>query len=118
MNLKTLLLAMTGITTLIIAHAPNSRADEYIPRGLGHGDNHVHWYDQGCCHERDCEPVEPGAIQQTKDGYYIKYLTSRGFIAEGLIPYGSSSIRSSRDAREHACAIAQRVICIYVVLGS
>lgn len=98
--------------------ATKADADEFMPRGLGHGDNPVHWYDNGCCNLKDCEPVEAGAIRQTDQGYYVRYLTSRGFIAEGLIPYGSSAIRPSRDAREHACAITQRVICIYIPFSS
>lgn len=67
---------------------------------------------------QDCEPVEAGAIRQTAEGYYIKYMTSRGFVAEGFLPHGSSGIRPSRDSREHACAIAQRVICIYIPFSS
>lgn len=65
----------------------------------------------------DCEPVEPGAITQTEFGYYVKYRTSRGFVAEGLIPFNSNAVRPSRDEREHACATTQRVLCIYVHFG-
>lgn len=114
MNL--ILKVLIGITTLALAS--NASADENLPRGLGHNNNPAHWYDAGCCNMKDCEPVEPGAIRETPQGYYVKYLTSRGFIAEGLVPYGSSSIRPSRDEREHACSIAQRVICIYIPFSS
>jgi hypothetical protein len=96
-------------------------ADEFLPRGLGHPtEGGVHWYESGCCSKSDCEPVESGAIRQTPEGYRVRYLTSprpghpNGFIAEGLIPYGSSSIRPSRDANEHACSNPTRVICIYL----
>ena len=65
------------------------------------------------------KPVEPGAIVHTADGYRVRYLTSRGFIAEGFIPYSDTSgkIRPSRDAQDHACATSQRVICIYLPFG-
>ena len=91
-----------------------SKADEYIPRGLGHPTGATHWYDAGCCSREDCEAVEPGAITQTPEGYRVRYLTSRGFVADGIIPYGSSAIRPSRDQYEHACATTQRVLCIYL----
>lgn len=77
----------------------------------------AHWYDPGCCDMRDCEPVEPGAIVQTPEGYMVRYLTSRGFVADGFLPHGHSSIRQSRDAQEHACATSQRVLCIYIHFG-
>lgn len=92
-------------------------ADGYIPRGLGHPPGANHWYDMGCCSLSDCEPVEPGAIRLTANGYVVRYLTSRGFIAEGVIPQNSSSVRQSKDDREHACAMPSRVICIYIHMG-
>lgn len=91
-------------------------AQENIPRGLGHSGHGSHWYDTGCCSMRDCEPVEPGAITMRSDGYHVRYLTSRGFIAEGIVPYGSSSIRPSKDHQEHACSTTQRILCIYLPL--
>jgi hypothetical protein len=94
-------------------------ADSIIPRGLGHPQgSQTHWYDTGCCSQADCEPVEFGAIRETPEGYAVKYLTSRGFIAEGIVPYGSSGVRPSRDANEHACATRQRVLCVYLPFGS
>ena len=89
-------------------------AAQDIPRGLGHLPGAAHWYDRQCCHDRDCEPVEPGAIRQTAEGYVIRYMTSRGYVAEGFLPYGASGIRPSRDAQEHACAPQTRVVCIYI----
>lgn len=92
-------------------------AEENLPRGLGHIDGTIHWYDSGCCNQRDCEPVEAGAIRLTENGYVVRYLTSRGFVAEGVIPQDSSNVRQSRDKREHACANPSRVICIYIHMG-
>ena len=92
---------------------PAAFADS-IPRGLGHPNGAAHWYEVGCCDKRDCEPVEPGAIRQTDKGYHVRYLTSRGFVAEGFVPYGSSAIRPSRDQNEHACSTPARILCIYL----
>lgn len=90
-------------------------AARLIPRGLGHSSpNMPHWYEGGCCNLQDCEPVERGAITQTAEGYRVRYLTSRGFVADGVIPYGSSSIHPSRDEREHACSKPDRILCIYI----
>lgn len=102
-----------------IAMASAANAQEAnIPKGLGHPNGGVHWYDTGCCSRKDCEPVEPGAIVLTPEGYQVRYLTSRGFIAQGFIPHGSSAIRQSRDGQEHACAItSERIACIYIHMG-
>lgn len=97
---------------LFLTTAANSQ--DNIPRGLGHPAGGTHWYDGGCCSMQDCEPVEPGAIRQTEQGYYVRYLTSRGFVAEGFLPYGHTGIRPSRDHQEHACSTAVRVLCIYI----
>lgn len=111
-------LSLAALVAAFLLLAPLAKADEVIPRGLGHPhEGGVHWYDGGCCSMADCEPVEPGAIVQTKDGYQVRYLTSRGKIATGFLPHGSSSIRQSRDAQEHACAPTDRVICIYIHMG-
>lgn len=109
-----------GLTAAVLAAtefmflAGSVCADEIIPRGLGHSSDAPHWYETGCCDRRDCEPVEAGAITATPEGYRVRYLTSRGFIVDDAIPYGSSSIRPSRDAREHACARPGRALCIYL----
>jgi len=100
----------------LIGGSSAAEAQEAIPRGLGHTPGAEHWYDRQCCHDRDCEPVEPGAIRETPEGYVIRYMTSRGYIAEGFLPYGHTGIRSSQDGREHACAPGERVVCIYIPL--
>lgn len=94
--------------SIAVSHA------EDLPRGLGHPDGAAHWYDSGCCDKRDCEPVEPGALRQIEGGYAVRYLTSRGFIAEGTVMQRTGGVRPSRDGREHACATSQRVLCVYV----
>ncbi len=108
-------LALLALTAL---HG-TGHADGIIPRGLGHpAGGAAHWYESGCCSKQDCEPVEPGAIVLTPDGYRVRYLTSRGFIAEGLVKDGTGAVRPSQDRQEHACASPARVICIYVHFGA
>lgn len=110
--MKTIATAFALLSLTCTAHADG------IPRGLGHGSNPVHWYEIGCCQIDDCEPVEPGAIRQTADGYHVRYMTSRGFVAEGIVPYGSPAIRPSRDHQEHACSTTQRILCVYLPFGA
>lgn len=107
---------VAALILAITALLPSPASAQNIPRGLGHQGGSSHWYDTGCCSMADCEPVEPGAITMRSDGYHVRYLTSRGFIAEGVVPYGSSSIRPSKDHQEHACATKVRILCIYLPL--
>lgn len=110
-----LLWVLTAICIAMVLWLMPAYADEIIPRGLGHpSTGGAHWYESGCCNKQDCEPVEAGAITATPEGYHVRYLTSRGFVADGVIPYGSSAIRPSRDSVEHACASPARVLCIYL----
>lgn len=108
----------TALTLALLAIAAwlttPAHADELLPRGLGHPTGDVHWYDPGCCSMKDCEPVEPGAIREVKGGYLVQYRSSRGFIVRGFLPLGSTAIHPSRDEREHACATAQLLLCIYL----
>lgn len=62
---------------LVAAFLMAAHAEERTPRGLGHppGDD-LHWYDNGCCNRRDCEPVEDGAIVRTENGYRVRYWAS------------------------------------------
>lgn len=118
MTRSSYILFMAALVAAFLCAPGVVRADDVIPRGLGHPkEGGVHWYDGGCCSRRDCEPVEQGAIVVTKDGYQVRYLTSRGQIATGFLPHGASGIRQSKDAQEHACAPTDRVICIYIHLG-
>ena len=114
------LLVLAALVAAFVFLAPVIvRADDPIPRGLGHPtDGFPHWYDGGCCSNKDCEPVEAGAIVETATGFRVKYRTSRGFIAEGFLPYGSTGIKQSKDGQEHACATQQLVICIYIHFGA
>ena len=89
-----------------------------IPKGLGHPQGADHWYDTSCCSKRDCEPVEPGAIMWTPEGYQIRYRTSRGHIAEGFLKHDASGIKFSKDGQEHACAPFAKVVCIYIHHGA
>lgn len=108
-----LITAATACLLMAVIIAAKAQADE-LPRGLGHPTGSNHWYDSGCCDKRDCEPVEPGALRRIEGGYAVRYLTSRGFIAEGTVMERTGGVRPSRDGREHACATSQRVLCVYV----
>jgi len=109
--------ALAALVAAFVFLAPLIARALDMPRGLGHPDGPVHWYDPDCCSMSDCEPVEPGAITRMKEGYYIQYQSSKGYLVRGFIPFGSPAIRASRDAREHACGTAARVLCIYLPLS-
>lgn len=106
-------LAAACFLMAIFIMAKAVRAED-LPRGLGHPAGADHWYDSGCCDKRDCEPVEPGALRKIDGGYAVRYLTSRGFIAEGTVMERTGGVRPSKDGREHACATSQRMLCVYV----
>lgn len=106
-----------ALVLMLLGLATPAMAQDAIPQGLGHPNGAAHWYETGCCDKRDCEPVEFGAIVETPEGYSVKYLTSRGFVAEGFLKHGNSGIRPSRDKDQHACATTQRILCIYIHFG-
>ncbi len=118
-TVRHIILVMAALAAIIISGVltPMSRGEEIIPRGLGHPQGDLdHWYESNCCSKADCEPVTEGAIVEIEGGYRVRYLTSRGFIAEGFVPYGAPAIRVSKDHRNHACANAQgKILCIYIV---
>lgn len=114
-----LLIAMALACLIAIIALAREVVGQTLPRGLGHPPGSDHWYDSGCCSLEDCEPVESGAIVETPEGYAVRYLTSRGFVADGFIKHSDSgAVRQSKDARQHACATNQRVICIYIHFGA
>ena len=111
--------ALAALVAAFVFLAPVfAGAQEGIPRGLGHPDGPTHWYDPSCCSMQDCEPVEPGAIRRMQEGYFVEYLSSRGFRVRGFVPYGSPAIKPSQDGREHVCATAQILLCIYLPLNT
>jgi hypothetical protein len=106
-------------TLITLALVASPAFADGIPRGLGHPQNgETHWYDMSCCSQKDCEPVEAGAIMPEPGGFRVRYLTSQGIVAEGFLPFSSTGIRPSKDGREHACAIGARAACIYLPPGS
>lgn len=111
------LIALAALVAAFVFLAPVlARSQQDIPRGLGHPDGPTHWYDSGCCSMQDCEPLEPGAVTEISGGYFVQYRSSRGFLVRGFIAYDSPNLRPSRDAREHACATAQLLLCLYLPL--
>ncbi len=98
----------------VLAMTTPALADD-LPRGLGHPTDGSHWYDRTCCDQRDCEEVEPGAITRTDAGLMVKYRSSRGHVAEGLLFWSGTGIKPSRDGKEHACSYNNgKVICAYI----
>ena len=112
------LLAVAALVAAFLIVAPLMARAQNVPRGLGHPDGPVHWYDTACCSMQDCEPVELGAIQRQDEGYYIEFLSARGFLVRGFVPLDSPAIHPSLDGREHVCATAQKILCIYLPLNS
>lgn len=71
-------------------------------------------FDQRCCGNGDCYPVETDAIRERPDGYHI--------ISTGeVIPYQSTKILPSPDGHSYRCSTAGSVqgvtYCIYVNKG-
>lgn len=66
----------------------------------GHG-----WYEQSCCSDKDCHPVENGAVQNGKEGVAVE-----GF---GLLSYSDPRLRWSRDDRDHICHNGIKLHCVY-----
>jgi hypothetical protein len=107
---------MRRVLVLLLLITPAWAQD--LPKGLGHPkDGEPDPYAQSCCHGQHCEPVEVGAIVETPDGYEVLYKASRGFIAKGFVKKGTPGVLQSFDGREHACATAQTVKCVYVHFG-
>lgn len=80
---------------------------------------HSHeWYDQECCSDKDCAPVEEIKFGTDSDGNgIVSVRTKHGFV-EGKLK--NISIRPSKDDEYHACLILyhQAVIrCLYVPAG-
>jgi hypothetical protein len=112
-----LITAATACLLMAVIIAAKAQADG-IPRGLGHPPGAPHWYEGACCNEKDCEPVEPEAIVETNRGYAVRYMSARGFLVEGFMARGDNWVRPSQDKMKHACATAQRLLCIYVHFGA
>jgi hypothetical protein len=78
---------------------------------------HAHsWYDYQCCSDRDCEPIEPDAVNETEAGYEVNYFSKQGFQVHGFVPRDKA--RHSQDGRFHGCAMPSRFLCLYVPIVS
>lgn len=62
------------------------------------------WYDNTCCSDKDCRPIEDNEVKESPQGW----LTPMGWVG-----YGDRRVKDSRDGRYHICA-TQRLICFYV----
>ncbi len=70
------------------------------------------WYDTACCSDRDCEAIEPDAVNETAAGYEVNYFSKQGFAVHGFMP--REKITHSQDGRFHGCATSVRFLCLYV----
>jgi hypothetical protein len=113
------LLAPAALVAAFVFLAPLLWAQD-VPRGLGHPSaGALHRYSTECCNAKDCEPVEDAAVKETPLGYEVRYMTTRGFVASGFIPYGDKRIKEPLDEKFHVCSLPQytepegRLLCIY-----
>jgi hypothetical protein len=64
------------------------------------------WYDNECCANKDCHPVEAGQIRELREGVSVP-----GY---GMLGYGDPRLRWSQDDRDHICVSqARNLICVY-----
>jgi len=68
-------------------------------------------YDPSCCSGQDCEALPWGAVEDTKDGWHVRYRAKRGLLVDVIVPYGKE--RDSQDGRDHGCATPDRFLCLY-----
>jgi len=67
---------------------------------------HAHdWYETSCCGGSHCGPVADGVVIEGADG-----VTVEGF---GLLSYGDTRLRWSRDDRDHLCVVDGKLACVY-----
>ena len=76
------------------------------------------WYDQECCSDKDCAPVEEVKFFQDEAGNASVSVRTKFGFAEGQLKH--ISIRPSKDDEYHACIItyhAAFIRCLYVPAG-
>jgi hypothetical protein len=69
-------------------------------------------YDQQCCSGYDCEALPVGAVEDTAQGWHVRYWAKLGFAVDVIVPY--SKERDSQDGKFHGCATVDRFLCLYV----
>jgi len=81
-----------------------------LPVGLGHPPNHTEYFDGDCCNQNDCEMVPDAAVQETKDGWKIRYWTEKygGLMVLGFVARGQE--RASKKCTEDGNCIG---VCAY-----
>ena len=76
------------------------------------------WYDQECCGGQHCEQLTFDSVENTANGWRVRYFSRRGFAVDTIVPHGKE--RPSRDGWPHGCASATesvpgfRFYCLYV----
>jgi hypothetical protein len=82
---------------------------------LLNGDAAAHsWYDESCCHDRDCHPIPCEQIEKLGDGWVWRDMATKH-------PYWfpHDRLKASRDNACHVCVSPKTVpggICLYVPL--
>lgn len=81
-----------------------------------HGINVPDWYDNDCCNNNDCRPVENNEV----DFFSDKFAQPIAIYTHGDIirVYDKSRWRKSKDERYHACFRGEIVYCIYIPIGA
>jgi hypothetical protein len=104
MKLLGAILVILGIVALLYAasaHAGDNTSG--LPTGLGHPPNHLEYFDGNCCTGHDCEMVPDSAVQETKDGWKVRYWTDKygGMVVEGFVKRGEE--RMSKKCQDGNC---------------
>jgi hypothetical protein len=63
------------------------------------------WYEPACCSGNDCAPVDDGTVVEKSDGVHVQ--------GWGVLNRSDPRVRWSRDDRDHVCAIAGKLYCVY-----
>ncbi len=94
------------ILAIMIYLAVGAKAEDNaanLPAGLGHPPNHTEFFDTSCCAGTDCEMVPDAAVQETADGWNVRYWTDKygGMVVEGFVPRGQE--RMSKKCQDGNC---------------
>lgn len=65
------------------------------------------WYDQDCCHDKDCSPII--SVKPSSDPNQSLIVTKHGSGVTSL----TTKRRKSQDDQDHACIVYEHVICLY-----
>lgn len=101
--MKYIMIALLALAFLASGRASAGENTTGLPKGLGHPPNHTEYFDTSCCTGHDCEMVPDSAIQETKDGWNVRYWTDKygGMVVEGFVKRGEE--RMSKKCKDGYC---------------